>query len=130
MITAWIVVTVVSKSSTSWLIDTFMTDWSSTMTSCAVPSATSGNHFFIDVPARSKFQPPRSPRSEGACGGYATPVGITANSGASLFCVETDEPLEDEVEHQLEAAGVVAFEVLVHVGHRVRELVLGKRVHV
>ena len=30
--TAWMTVTVVSKSLTSWLIDTFMTDWSSTIT--------------------------------------------------------------------------------------------------
>ena len=42
--TAWIVVTVVSKSSTSWLIETFITDWSSTMTNCAVASATKGAH--------------------------------------------------------------------------------------
>ena len=32
VITAWITETVVSKSTTSWLIDTFMTDWSSTIT--------------------------------------------------------------------------------------------------
>ena len=35
VMTAWMTVTVVSKSSTSWLIDTFMTDWSSTITNCA-----------------------------------------------------------------------------------------------
>ena len=45
--TAWIVVTVVSKSATSWLIETFMTDWSSTITNWAAASATSGNQFFI-----------------------------------------------------------------------------------
>ena len=39
--TAWIVVTVVSKSLTSWLIETFITDWSSTMRNCAVAKATS-----------------------------------------------------------------------------------------
>ena len=39
--TAWIVVTVVSKSLTSWLIETFITDWSSTMRNCAVANATS-----------------------------------------------------------------------------------------
>ena len=41
--TAWIVVTVVSKSSTSVLIETFMADWSSTMTNWAMASATNGN---------------------------------------------------------------------------------------
>src|SRR5580765_5752509 len=42
VITAWIVVTVVSNSATRVLIDTFITDWSSTMTNWAVPSAISG----------------------------------------------------------------------------------------
>jgi hypothetical protein len=32
VITAWIVATVVSKSATSVLIETFIADWSSTMT--------------------------------------------------------------------------------------------------
>src|SRR5690242_17283540 len=41
VITAWIVVTVVSKSATRVLIDTFITDWSSTMTNWATASATS-----------------------------------------------------------------------------------------
>ncbi len=45
--TAWIVETVVSKSSTNWLIETFMTDWSRTMTNCAVANATSGNQRFM-----------------------------------------------------------------------------------
>ena len=49
VITAWIVVTVVSKSATSWLIETFITDWSRTMMNCAPASATSGSHFFIGV---------------------------------------------------------------------------------
>ena len=53
MITAWIVVTVVSKSATSWLIETFMTDWSRTMTNWAVASATSGHHRFIRISSRS-----------------------------------------------------------------------------
>src|SRR5829696_5142804 len=43
VITAWIVVTVVSKSATSALIETFIADWSSTMTNCAMARATSGN---------------------------------------------------------------------------------------
>ena len=43
VMTAWMTVTVVSKSATSWLIDTFMTDWSSTMTNCAVASDTSAH---------------------------------------------------------------------------------------
>ena len=41
--TAWMVVTVVSKSATSWLIETFMTDWSRTMMNWAPASATSGS---------------------------------------------------------------------------------------
>ena len=45
MITAWIVVTVVSKSATSALIETFIADWSSTMTNWAMAKATSGNQF-------------------------------------------------------------------------------------
>ncbi len=53
--TAWMVVTVVSKSSTNWLIETFITDWSSTITNCAVAKATSGNQRFIGVP----FSPAR-----------------------------------------------------------------------
>jgi len=46
VITAWIVGTVVSKSLTNVLIETFITDWSSTMTNCAVASATSGHQRF------------------------------------------------------------------------------------
>lgn len=38
--TAWIVVTVVWKSWTNWLMDTFITDWSRTMTNWAVANAT------------------------------------------------------------------------------------------
>ena len=49
MITAWIVVTVVSKSSTSVLIETFIADWSSTMTNWAMASATSGNQLVFGV---------------------------------------------------------------------------------
>ena len=45
MITAWIVVTVVSKSATSALIETFIADWSSTMTNWAMAKATSGSQF-------------------------------------------------------------------------------------
>ena len=44
VMTAWIVVTLVSKSSTSWLIETFMTDWSSTITNWAIARPTNGNH--------------------------------------------------------------------------------------
>ena len=46
--TAWIVVTVVSKSSTSWLIETFMTDWSRTMMNWAPARATSGSRRFTE----------------------------------------------------------------------------------
>ncbi len=48
--TAWIVVTVVSKSSTSWLMATFITDWSRTMMNCAPASATSGSQRFTQRP--------------------------------------------------------------------------------
>ena len=37
--TPWMVVTVVSKSSTSWLIETFMTAWSRTMRNWAMARA-------------------------------------------------------------------------------------------
>src|SRR5690349_5112610 len=49
VITAWIVVTVVSKSSTSVLIETFIADWSSTITNWARARATSGSQLFCDV---------------------------------------------------------------------------------
>ena len=49
MITAWIVVTVVSKSSTSVLIETFIADWSSTMTNWAMANATSGNQLVFGL---------------------------------------------------------------------------------
>src|SRR4051812_30254235 len=52
-------VTVVSKSSTRVLIETFITDWSRTMTNCAVANATKGSHRFIDPP------PPPPPASPG-----------------------------------------------------------------
>src|SRR5215212_8885696 len=45
--TAWIVVTVVSKSSTSWLIATFITAWSRTIRNCAAESTTSTAHLVI-----------------------------------------------------------------------------------
>ena len=59
--TAWMVVTVVSKSSTSWLIETFITDWSSTMTNCAVARATNGNHRFIESPSCGPARVPAAP---------------------------------------------------------------------
>src|SRR3954447_4186739 len=43
------VVTVVSKSSTSALIETFIADWSNTMTNWAMANATSGNQFVCRV---------------------------------------------------------------------------------
>src|SRR3954454_24647917 len=48
VITAWIVVTVVSNSATRVLIDTFITDWSSTMTNWAVANAISGAQRIAD----------------------------------------------------------------------------------
>src|SRR3954453_2161447 len=47
---AWIAVMSVSKSSTSWLIDTFITEVSSTMRNCAVPSAANARHLFTIAP--------------------------------------------------------------------------------
>jgi len=44
VIVAWIAVTSVSKSATSWLIDTFITAVSSTIRNIAVPSTASGFH--------------------------------------------------------------------------------------
>lgn len=49
MITAWIVVTVVSKSATSALIETFIADWSSTITYWAMAKATRGNQLDFSV---------------------------------------------------------------------------------
>lgn len=48
--TAWMVGTVVSKSATSWLIDTFMTDWSRTITNWAIASAMSAVFFIVGSP--------------------------------------------------------------------------------
>jgi hypothetical protein len=47
VMTPWITVTVVSKSATSWLIDTFMTAWSKTMRNWAAASTIRALHFFI-----------------------------------------------------------------------------------
>src|SRR4051812_1073392 len=49
VITAWMVVTVVSKSATSALIETFIADWSSTMTNWAMARATSGSQLVFAV---------------------------------------------------------------------------------
>ena len=49
------VVTVVSKSATRALIETFIADWSSTMTNWAMASATSGNQFIFAAGAASAF---------------------------------------------------------------------------
>ena len=49
VITAWMVVTVVSKSSTSWLIDTFITAWSSTMRNWVAASTASAGHATVSV---------------------------------------------------------------------------------
>ena len=74
MITAWIVVTVVSKSSTSALIETFMADWSSTITNCAMASATSGNQFIFGAGS--------------VCASTASPVVTVA-----LLVVATSRPI-------------------------------------
>ena len=47
--TAWMVVTVVWKSWTSAPIETFITDWSSTMRNCAVAKATSASQPLLAV---------------------------------------------------------------------------------
>ena len=49
MITAWIVLTDVSKSATNALIETFIADWSSTMTNWAMANATSGNQLVFGL---------------------------------------------------------------------------------
>ncbi len=80
MITAWIVVTVVSKSATSWLIETFITDWSRTMMNCAPARATSGSHFFIglSVPAFGQSSRP-------TCGVHEERLGDSRRLGRNLF---------------------------------------------
>src|SRR6056297_783828 len=44
VMTAWIAVTSVSRSTTSWLMETFITAWSRTITNCAAASTASGTH--------------------------------------------------------------------------------------
>ncbi len=46
----WMVVTVVSKSTTSWLIDTFITEASSTIRNWVAPSTTSARHLVMPAP--------------------------------------------------------------------------------
>src|SRR3954453_20391028 len=46
-ITAWIVVTVVSKSATSWEIETFITAWSRTIRNWAAASTARTGHLLI-----------------------------------------------------------------------------------
>src|SRR5215212_1862467 len=50
--TAWIVVTVVSKSATSWEIATFITAWSSTIRNCAAPRTAKTPHLAMSHPRR------------------------------------------------------------------------------
>src|SRR3954447_1415394 len=52
--TAWMVVTVVSKSSTSCEIDTFITDWSRTIRNCAPDRTTRTDHFDFEVTRESE----------------------------------------------------------------------------
>ena len=80
MITAWIVVTVVSKSATSWLIETFITDWSSTMMNCAPARATSGSHFFIGLSVPAFGESPRP-----ICGVRGDRHGGSRRLGRNLF---------------------------------------------
>jgi hypothetical protein len=86
VITAWIVVTVVSKSATRALIETFIADWSSTMTNWAMANATRGIQSVFDgapvcaavdapvVTAAPLLGAERStdPRRPSACPGTAT----------------------------------------------------------
>src|SRR3954454_18099514 len=69
VITAWIVVTVVSKSATKVLIDTCITDWSSTMTNWATASATSAAQRTVGAVDRS---------------GGALPTGVVSVTARSL----------------------------------------------
>ena len=83
VMTAWIVVTVVSKSATSVLIDTFITDWSSTITNCAVARATSGHHFFMRIPV---LRSSRGPFKRMAVGGSRVSVALH-KCGTCQVCV-------------------------------------------
>ena len=55
---AWMTGTVVSKSSTSWLIETFMTAWSRTIRNWARPRTARGAHFFMDQTIGGEFGGP------------------------------------------------------------------------
>src|SRR5215212_1240858 len=52
--TAWIVVTVVSKSATSWEIATFITAWSRTIRNCAAPRTARTPHLAMTHPKRRR----------------------------------------------------------------------------
>ena len=75
VITAWMVVTVVSKSSTSWLIDTFITAWSSTMRNWVAASTASAGHATVSVAGAGTARP--SPTS---------PVAPVAPSAPAVSC--------------------------------------------
>src|SRR3954451_19547951 len=60
--TAWIVVTVVSKSATSWEIETFITAWSRTIRNCAAASTTRTDQRFIGRPYPADWSLEREPR--------------------------------------------------------------------
>ena len=55
VMTAWMVVTVVLNSSTSALIETFMTDWSRTMMNWAPASASRGSRRFTRCSSRHRM---------------------------------------------------------------------------
>src|SRR5438270_4380850 len=57
------------------LIETYMTDWSSTMTNCAVASATSGHERFIGFLRRTDGLNRSVPRHHPAGMNNASPVG-------------------------------------------------------
>src|SRR4051794_16488925 len=61
--TAWMVVTVVSKSSTSCEIDTFITDWSRTIRNCAPDRTTRTDHFDFEVTGRVGGSPEGEPQT-------------------------------------------------------------------
>src|SRR3990170_1442276 len=89
--TPWMVVTVVSKSSTSWLIETFMTAWSRTMTNWAAASAASEPESFMGTPpARDGIR--ASPQSGLEIGGLLSRLLFRCLVDPLLLLVVVDRP--------------------------------------
>src|SRR5690242_939023 len=95
--TAWIAVTSVWKSFVSWLIDTFMTAVSSTITNWAAPRAARARHFFTGRSSRAA-----APSSQGRSvrGGVSGAIPHSGRYGdraeRSHVPVTPDEPQREE----------------------------------